>query len=58
MLQSQTHLGREVIESSPARKDLDMVVGGKLNMSPQYELTAQKAKGILGYIQRSPAKQV
>lgn len=46
--------GKEVMERNPAKKDLGMVVGGKLNMSQQYELTAQKAKGI----QRSVAKQV
>ncbi|PKU45820.1 rna-directed dna polymerase from mobile element jockey-like [Limosa lapponica baueri] len=55
--QYQYKLGREWVESSPAEKDLGVLVDGKPDMSWQCALAAQKAICILDYFKRSVASR-
>ena len=54
----QCKLGDERIDHSPAERDLEILVYGKLDVSQQCALAAQKANCILGCIKGSVASRL
>jgi len=50
--------GEDLLECSPVKRDLGVLVDDRLTMSQQCALVAKKANGILGCIRRSVASRL
>ena len=53
----QYRLGVDLLESSSAKRDLDVLVDDRLTMSQQCALAAKNANGLLGCIKKSEASR-